>query len=280
MNVRFAIVAAGISLAALAACAQAGKGFATTDEPTTQGDAATNEPVDEQDGSTQTYGNDSGVLKPDPGKDAGSDPDTGPTCAKLNNACGVDPQCGCSSLETCDLDSNGTAGCISAGVAQLGRACAGTQSCARGLTCVFGTCRPFCSNANAACAVANTNVCTQVTLQDGGAVPNFKVCQVDCDLRDPNACGGTNAAGTAGCVHDGQGHTDCEAAGTVAENNACSNAARCAPGLICVYPSNQPNNLRCKKWCRVGVSADCGGQTCTGFSTKVMVGSVEYGSCP
>jgi hypothetical protein len=286
-SARIAYLAAGTSIAAaLVACAQAGGGFSTGEEDA-KADAAASTPYSEEDDAGVGTAPVGEGGAPTPKNDAGSGTDSGGntgseagSCQKISNACGVDPQCGCSSVETCDLDSAGNASCVSAGTGALGRACASSASCARGTTCVWGACRPYCSNEGAACTAAGTNVCTQVRLQDGGAIPSFKVCQVDCDLRDPNACGGTNAAGTAGCVHDGQGHTDCERVGTVPENGDCSGQNRCGPGLICVYPTAQPTQLRCKKWCRVGVSADCGGQACTGFTTKAMVGSVEYGACP
>jgi hypothetical protein len=267
--------------AALGACAQQARSFGATEEEA-RSDASSAQPTSGEVDPDAAPSNDAaGTPRPDGGAgDSGSTGNDAGACVKISNACGVAPQCGCTSTDTCDLDSAGNAACVAAGLTAMGRACSSTTSCGRGMTCVFGTCRPFCAVADAGCGVQGTNVCTQVRLQDGGAIPNFKVCQVDCDLRDPNACGGTNGAGTAGCVHDGEGRTDCETMGTVPENQACSAQARCAPGLICVYPAAQPTNLRCKKWCRVGVNADCGGQTCTGFTTKAMVGSVEYGSCP
>lgn len=279
LRARVALLWIGSFALGVVACAQAGKGFGNT-EADSSSDASASLPLDEDAGTTTTPEKDSGGSTPDAGEpDTGTGNEAG-TCTKIGNTCGVNPQCGCTSLETCDLDSAGNAGCITAGVAQQGRACASTASCARGLTCIFGTCHSFCSNAGVACGTPGTNTCYQVQLQDGGAVPNFKVCQIDCDLRDANACGGTNAAGTAACVPDGQGHTDCESGGSVVENGTCSNAARCGPGMTCVSPVGQPQNAKCKKWCRVGVNADCGGAACTGFSTKVMVGTQEYGSCP
>jgi hypothetical protein len=158
----------------------------------------------------------------------------------------------------------------------MGQACTSTAGCAKGLTCVFQTCRPYCDGT---CGAAGTNTCTQVKFTDGSDVPNMKVCQISCDLRDPNACGGNNGAGIAGCVPDGKGATDCEVAGTAAVNGTCSGtsaAPLCAPGLTCV---NAGGTLKCMKWCRVGVAGDCPGQTCASFTTKVMVGTVEYGIC-
>lgn len=235
------------------------------------------DPIDE--GSSKDAGNSQPVTDgggTTPPKDSGS---TQPACSTTppSNKCGVVDQCGCNATQTCDVkDTAGNVECVAAGTAGMGRACTSTAGCEKGLTCVFGTCHAFCSNT---CSIPGTNTCYQVQ-QGTAAVPNFKVCQVTCDLRDANSCGGTNAAGPAACVPDGAGATDCESAGTAAVNQTCSGTASapsCAPGLTCVKLSNTSN--QCKRWCRVGTS-DCGSSTCTGFSTKIKVGTVEYGVCP
>ncbi len=163
----------------------------------------------------------------------------------------------------------------------MGKPCASTSSCARGLTCVFGTCHAFCNDTSKACTTAGTGACLNVQNMGGTAVPNFDVCLVKCDLRDANACGGTTTAGTGACVVDDKGNTDCESTtGTKTESQTCT-GNDCGPGLVCVsVTSGGTTTSSCKKWCQVG-TADCGaGKTCGGFGTKVIVDGKEYGACP
>ena len=118
-----------------------------------------------------------------------------------------------------------------------------------------------------------------VKASGGAAIPNLNVCMVQCAPENASSCGGKTNAGIGACVLDDQGQTDCEEGGTRAANQTCGGTnGNCGPGLVCATPSSGAST--CKRWCKVG-TADCGGTTqCTGFSTKVMVGTVEYGACP
>src|SRR5262249_38515481 len=136
---------------------------------------------------------------------------------------------------------------------------------------------------NTACSAAGTGACINVQDSGGTAVPHFDVCLVKCDLRDPNACGGTTAAGTGACVADDTGKTDCQkTTGAKTENQTCT-GTDCNAGLVCVTITPAGGGTptsQCKKWCQVG-TADCGaGKTCGGFSTKMIVDGKEYGACP
>jgi len=163
----------------------------------------------------------------------------------------------------------------------MGKPCTATAGCAQGLTCVFGTCHPFCDKPGSACTQPGTGACVQVAAQGGAAIPNLAVCMVQCAPQDASSCGGKTNAGTGVCFVDDAGGTDCQSGGAVAENQACATADACGPGLVCITPST--GSSVCKRWCRVGQTGvnDCGGSAvCRGFSTKVMVGTVEYGACP
>jgi len=256
---------------------QPGSGEPGTSE---QNPELTGEPIEPPAGEPPAAA-DAGPPKTDGGATATDSGPQGPACTTTapSNKCGLLPQCGCAAAETCDVkDTAGNVSCVAAGTATMGRACTSTAGCEKGLTCAFGTCHAFCSST---CSIPGTNTCYQMMQQNNAPVPNFKVCQITCDLRDANSCGGTNAAGAAGCVPDGAGATDCELVGTAQAGQACSGTAtapNCAAGLTCVQLAN--SSKVCKKWCRVGTS-DCGGSTtCTGFSTKIKVGAVEYGVCP
>ncbi len=216
---------------------------------------------------------------PPPPTDAGSCTPATPT-----SKCGLVPQCGCTLAETCDVaDSAGNTQCVTAGTATEGKPCTTTAGCARGLTCVFGTCHELCNDTSKACTTSSGTggACINVQTTGGGSIPGYDVCLVKCDLRDASACGGTTAAGTGACMADDKGNTDCEkTTGNQGDGQTCT-GTDCAPGLVCVsVTSGGSTSSLCKKWCLVG-SSDCGtGKTCGGFATKMMVDGKEYGACP
>src|SRR5262249_55012591 len=116
-------------------------------------------------------------------------------CKRLNNACGIAPQCGCAPTQTCDIvNSKGSAACITAGNAPMGQPCTASSGCAIGLTCMFGTCHAFCNDSSKPCTQPGTGSCVQVTTEDGKDVPNLTVCRVACAPHDPNSCGGKTKA--------------------------------------------------------------------------------------
>lgn len=193
--------------------------------------------------------------------------------------CGLSPQCGCASTHTCDVvDAQGSVECITAGNATMGQPCTATAGCARGLTCIFGTCHPYCDTPNAQCSVPGTGTCAQVAMQNGMAVPNLAICQIACDLHDPMSCGGETNAGIGACLYDDdRGETDCQLGGTAGKDEACSESTACAPGFVCAMESSR---FVCKRWCRMG-QYDCGtGTSCLGFEPAVHVNGVTYGACP
>lgn len=230
--------------------------------------------------------NDGSTVDPDSATGDGGNPEGGGepcTTTPPSNVCGLVPQCGCLNTETCHIDDDkGNVACIAAGKAKMGAPCTGTQGCLRGLTCIFGTCHAFCDAPGTACTAAGTGQCIQVQAGQT-AVPNYKVCLVKCDLRDAQSCGGTTAAGTGVCIVDDKGNTDCQEGGSKKELETCVGNGTfedCGPALVCVSVTSGGNTTQqCRKWCRVGMNADCGGKVCQGFGTKVMVGTVEYGVC-
>jgi hypothetical protein len=257
--------------------------------PATGDDAGTNEtPGDDEDAAVDP-GTDSSTKK-DTGttRDAGTTtPDTGGgseagTCTKAppSNVCGLSPQCGCASGQTCDVTgANGETTCLTAGTATLGRGCTRTEGCAIGLSCWGGACRPYCGTGGQACGTPGTGLCFQVTNQ-GQAVPNAKICLVSCALEDPNSCGGTPASGpVSGCFPIGvpgadgglTTTTDCQETGrsTTTCNPNATPPVECAPGYACI------NGTSCRRWCKIG-SAAC---TCGAVTPKVIISGQEYGVC-
>jgi hypothetical protein len=197
--------------------------------------------------------------------------------APPSEVCGVSPQCGCPTGQTCDvLDSVGTARCIAAGDAPMGHPCDTTGECAQGLTCIFNICHAFCNDPTTTCSQPGTGACAQITTTDGVPVPNLAICRVACAPHDPMSCGGTTSAGTGVCRVDDKGESECQFGGERKENETCTPEDDCGPGLICARSGSSGT---CKRWCRIGEN-DCGtGKRCTGFSKEVRVRGVSYGAC-
>jgi hypothetical protein len=212
----------------------------------------------------------------------------GPCVPASPGTCGLAPQCGCASNQTCDVTdvTTGAAACVEAGSAALGRGCNTTGNCVPGLTCFAGACRPYCptANANAPCGAPGTGLCIQIVVTSTGVnAPNDTVCLVNCQLDDPTSCGGTPASGPiAGCTLSTNGGTnaDCTAAGT--SKTTCGGfaggtwqAPLCAPGYGC------SSTGVCNQWCRFNVSGTCsGGLTCTHVpGGDIVIDGTAYGYC-
>jgi hypothetical protein len=223
------------------------------------------------------------VFKEASADDAGHDSAPAQTfdaavCARPSpsDPCGLDPQCGCSSSQTCEVTEPSTT-CVAAGNAPLGHGCTVTASCAPGLTCFNGACRPYCSSTGDAGCEAKLpegGACVAVVGDDGGPLPNYEVCTFHCQLQDPSACG-PNGSLNAGCIYDGVGGTDCEDVGLSGIGTSCQFLNDCLPGLVCAGT--------CMPWCRVTQSpSDCGdGEACQAFAgSPVVANGVEYGYCP
>ena len=210
-------------------------------------------------GTSSSGGADSGLdatadAKADATVDAGVD--SGPTCATVapSNACGLAPQCGCAVNQTCDV-TNGTSGavsCVLAGGGTQGTYCTSTTQCAKGLTCGYNACRPYCAAAGTSCAGAGLGPCAQYYDPTAGTpVTSSKVCSVTCDPRNPSAACGSN-----NCIYDETvSAPDCDKVGTVAEIGACTRYNDCKSGLGCAQ--HPVYGYECESWCRIGGS-DCG----------------------
>lgn len=218
-------------------------------DATTSPDGATPDGAVVVDGSTPDG---AVVVDASPG-DAG-------TCVTVapNNVCGLNPQCGCSATQTCDITTptTGAATCIAAGAQPQGQSCTTASNCARGLTCWNGACRPYCTRGQTTCT--GGGICFAPTGSSGGTSPNLDVCSVTCDLRSPSTVCGTN-----GCSYfSSQRATDCRPPGPGVEYDDCLSDADCRQGFVC---GNDPVfGPVCSRWCRLGSNADCAlGDTCT-----------------
>jgi hypothetical protein len=176
--------------------------------------------------------------------------------------------------------TNGTTGavsCVLAGGGTLGTYCTSTTQCAKGYTCGYNACRPYCATAGAACAGTNLGVCAQYYDPVAGTpVTNSKVCTINCDLKNPSAvCGSNN------CIFDlTVNKPDCDKSGTRALYAACTRYNDCQQGLSCV---NHPLfGYECEKWCKIGVGGECGFlETCEDVygAAAPTSGGVRLGHC-
>ncbi len=214
-------------------------------------------------------GGEGGVTTSDSGtsKDGSTTKDSG-SCktAPPSNVCGVAPQCGCGSNQTCYVtDVAGTVACIGAGSKPMGATCSATSECAVGLTCELGACHSFCEGGST-CSNPKTSVCVQLEDGNGGTVPNDNICRIKCSLDSP-----ATACGTGNCTFVEGGNTDCVGSGT-STSCSSSNPFACQQGSLCLTDNT------CHKWCKVGNSCPTG--SCTAFSSPAVVNGVEYGFCP
>ncbi len=203
--------------------------------------------------------------------DGGSSGGGGGTCktAPPNNKCGLDPQCGCGTNETCDVTNTvtGATSCVTAGGGTLGRNCNTTGDCLAGFTCQYGACRPYCSSATdgTKCSEAGTGICYTTMDDNNKPVPNGKVCTVDCDPRMPSAVCGKNTCIWFADLYAPAHVSDCNYPGQTDVLFGCAldpNDPKGGPLLTACKPGNgcglHPTyGYECERWCRVGTDADC-----------------------
>lgn len=201
-----------------------------------------------------------------------------------NNRCGLDPQCGCATNETCTVtnETTGATSCVSAGAATLGRPCGQSGDCVAGLTCEYGACRPYCGTPLSKCGIGGTDLCVAITDGSDKPIPNMNVCTIQCDPRMPAAVCGTNACHWIPKFYAPSKVTDCNFGGTIAAYDAvCAKDSECQPGLAC---SKHPTfGFECEKWCRIGQApSDCAaGFTCKDVfgADAPVIGGIKEGLC-
>lgn len=218
--------------------------------------------------------------------DAGTKADSGTTatdagaCAKAppSNACGVAPQCGCAANETCDVTNTttGAVSCVLAGGGPQGSVCTTSSQCAKGLTCQFGACRPYCAAPGTTCTAAGTGVCFSPANAANATTPNLNVCAITCDPKNPSGACASNA-----CLwFSADKQSDCNTPGPKTAYQACSSLADCAAGLACAFDPLSLGNA-CLPWCRLSGN-DCGlFASCDDVygANAPVVGGQKYGLC-
>ncbi len=205
------------------------------------------------------------------GADAGSGGGGG-ACKTVppNNKCGLDPQCGCETNETCDVTNTttGATSCMTAGGGTLGRNCKTTGDCLAGFTCQYGACRPYCTSETdgASCTAPGTGICyTAIDDTTNKPIPNARVCTVGCDPKMPSAVCGNNSCIWFADLYAPAHVSDCNYPGSSDVLTGCAldsmnpkgspNLTACKPGNACgLHPTY---GYECERWCRVGTDADC-----------------------
>jgi hypothetical protein len=201
--------------------------------------------------------------------------DAGCSTTGPNNACGLAPQCGCASGQTCTVvnSASGAVGCVTAGSGGLGAACLSSGNCEAGLTCAGGVCRPYCASPGSDCPGTELGECIQAVDRDGGATPNLRICLVNCDLATPSGRCGSGMR----CTYFETDSVDCRVEGDGTQGDSCAGESDCASGYGC-----SPGLLRavCERYCQVGGTSNCpSGTTCTPLLTPRRVGGVHFGTC-
>lgn len=266
---RSLVLACLVGFGIVSACATGGGGGGTPDDAGMKKDVS----IVGLDGSKPV--DDSGTP---PKKDSGTPPvDSGGNCVTSppSNVCGVYPQCGCGAAQTCEVDQtalDGSSSCIGAGTKTLGQACTQTSGqCAPGLTCIWGQCHAYCGSDGAKCNVANTNYCVNLTDNNSNPIPNLLVCHNDCELADPNSCGG----GGEGCLYFDTDKVDCYPVGTTTANcNATTSF--CPAGQLCL---TDQTNYFCLPYCRIGGNDCVSPAVCNALATPPTVNGQQYGYC-
>jgi len=156
---------------------------------------------------------------------------------------------GCAEGQHCIFDSEGRPTCQANGPTALGGACdMGAAACAEGacidLSGTGSRCYRYCKSGGVECGGLG---CLSLTSS------SYKVCQLPASAFEPcdplaPACAKANEA----CYLSGITTAPiCQAAGDIAEGDACKDDNSCARGLLCV-------NQACRGVCRVGGGApDC-----------------------
>jgi len=216
-----------------------------------------------------------------PVQDAGGEAAATCNLTPPNDGCGLAPQCGCNANETCDITNttSGAVGCVKAGTKSLGRACTATGECLEGLTCQFGSCRPYCAKVGVACTVAGTGVCIAATDENSVPLPNSTICTLNCDPVSPEAlCGTGNTCLWFPSLYAPAKVTDCSFPGDNAPLAACSTDYDCGIGYAC-----DPTKSKCEKWCRLGggFPGDCTTGSCKDVygADAPTISGVKEGLC-
>jgi hypothetical protein len=203
------------------------------------------------------------------------------------NGCATQPcdiltQCGCASLESCDLNDTDTGtACRGTSGGKEGASCGAAAACAARYTCGFigdrGNCMQYCAT-DGDCIAPRGQCATQLVNSANQPIPGPLLCTSNCD---PTATSDPLCPADWACVLSTEGSrkvVDCVPAGTGTQGQVCSDTAPCAPGYTCAVPASGPS--LCRRTCAPPANTGCPAPTtCAAFTPPFVVGGTQYGVC-
>ena len=201
--------------------------------------------------------------------------------------CDLHEQCGCTAVQTCDLNFTTLMGNACRGITAMGReadTCNNVAACDRGYVCVGSggnsTCQRYCQT-DVDCDGPRGQCAIQLVGPNSTPLAGAVTCSSNCD---PVAA--TNAACPASWTCDlfsvtyqgaAKPIADCRPAGAAGQGATCSATVACAAGFTCV---NTGGASVCAKICPRPANTGCpGGTTCGSFTTPLVIAAQEYGAC-
>jgi hypothetical protein len=294
------LVAASVSLVALAACAQGSAGIGVGGGGGAGG-SSSDGGASSQGGGSSTgdggAGSFSGATSSTSDSSSQATGSTGSTSAQSSSAqttgagggsCSespcklVSPQCGCPTGEMCTIGASDQRTCVTAGTAAPGAAC-GAVDCAPGGICLgsgnVGFCGEFCKS-DADCSAPAICI-LGLADNNGGTIPNASLCSSNC-----SPIAGTGCPTGMGCqiVQEENGAMrfgfSCNVAGTKTDGQSCTSSNECAPNYGCY---NINNVTQCARNCDVFNDQCPGIKTCGGLvdanQQPIVINGISMGVC-
>ena len=186
------------------------------------------------------------------------------------------PQCGCFPGDKCSF-SAGNRLCRADGTVPPQGTCS-ANNCAAGALCLnlwgLSTCHSFCED-DMDCQGGGGKCLMQLGDGNGGQYDQL-FCSDNCDPPSSQGCSEPNSKCEIGMTDMNVGFTVCAGAGSGTQGQACTDPNDCAAGFSCVTIDDME---QCARYCNMGQPQCMGVEQCLGFSTPLMIGSIEYGVC-
>jgi hypothetical protein len=212
--------------------------------------------------------------------------------------CTLDPQCGCPTNQSCDIDPTDLMGNVCRAINVAGTetdTCTSFSECDKGYVCIGdgtdNSCKRYCTT-DAECGTPRGQCVIQIVDGSSNAIPGAVVCSSNCDPAGnagaycPSGykCGIFSATFPypGGTSHD---IADCTPAGAGGQGTTCTGTGQgddtlCGPKTLCT--TFDGSTFACNTICnRSAGGTECAalGLTCYGFTTPLTIGGTEYGVC-
>jgi hypothetical protein len=229
------------------------------------------------------------------GDDAPPGADAPPADANdcVTQPCDILTQCGCNSVQACDIDLTDLDGTACRAIDSEGTEtseCESTTACDRGYVCLGNdagsSCKRYCDD-NLDCEQPRGQCVIEIT--DGtNPIPGIPTaCSSNC-IPSNVAAGGCPTGFKCGMftqTFEGTDYniSDCQPAGAGGQGASCEVAnvpddALCAPDFLCTTVDG--DNFNCRRICTRPSGPECPGSTdCLGFDPAYTLAGTEYGVC-